>query len=511
MAYNTDSVVQTLANALAQDANLVGKVWSKQLREGARSVDDFAAFEGGEGAAQPFTVRKDLTANAGDSIRFTTMSQPRGPGVRGETELRGAESSVDFATYECKVDYLRDAVKFTQKQIAFMAAGQGVKSATLKLLREKLGRRRMNDMKMALKLQADGNTIFPNGKKTIATLEAIDTMSPSFLTTAKPQWQRLGGKPFKIGTNKLGSPVYSCMAYIPDCAMTSIRNSNSYEQALLHAADKGGANPLFSGKLLDWNGIGLFEHISTDPENDVLADPLAPRAVLATAFSVDSAAGACKLICGDATDTATPYTAWFGGYPYEWYEGQSSESAWSSFYTAIAARVNYAWIINPSDGSVGFVKWTGSGKNNGNRITLTQILSPDGAGTSTLGSATVGNIDATGDTWDSTPAAGGVGSGNTSADFLYTDSFEAGAYIIPCNANGVPEIASLLMGQDTAVRAYVGDDVMIEDKDDYGFVTGGGYSTIFGQAPCERTDGKTMGYSLLWHAGQHSGLEVPSI
>jgi hypothetical protein len=42
-------------------------------------------------------------------------------------------------------------------------------------------------------------------------------------------------------------------------------------------------------------------------------------------------------------------------------------------------------------------------------------------------------------------------------------------------------------------------------------VDGGGYETIFGQAPCIRTDGKTSGYSVLRHAGQHPGLEVPTL
>lgn len=509
--FNANARAQTLADALSQDANLVAKVWAKQLRDGAKQVDDFSTFEGGEKSNLPFVVRTDLQGvSAGDAVKFTVKSQPRGPGVRGEVQLTGATSVVNWATYECKVDFWRDAFEYTQKQIKFMAAGGSIKNAILMDLKDKLGRKRMNDMKMALKLQATGNILYPNGKKTAASLTALDTMSPSLLTTSKPQWQRLGGKPFQIAKNKRGSPVYSCMAYIPDSAMTSIRLSSSYENALINAADRGDANPLFSGRLLDWQGIGLFEHISVDAEYDVLGDPLAPRATLGVAFSVDSAIGACKLISPIAAnaDTLTRYFEFFGGYAYEWWEGQSTDSAWSTFYSDIATGPYYAWIVN-TDGSVGFVKWTSG--NNGNQITLTEILSPDGAGTSTIGSATVGDIDATGDTWDSTPAAGGVGSGNTSADFLYTDSFGIGAYIIPANENGAVDMSSLFMGAHTAVRAYVGDDELITEQRDYKFVNGGGYQTIFGQAPCERTDGKTSGYALLRHAGQHAGLEVPTL
>ncbi|WP_395752546.1 hypothetical protein [Prosthecobacter sp.] len=532
-AYHAESIVSTLAAAVAADPSVVAKVYSQQLRKGARSVDDFAMFEGGEGSGKPFIVRKDLAnAHAGDEVKFTVMSQPRGPGARGEQPLRGNESSVDFKTFGCVVDFWRDAFKFTKKQLKFMAGGGGVKSAVLLALREKLGRRRMNDMKMALKLQGVGNTIFPNGRKTIASLNALDTLTPSGITNAIPQWRRLGGRSIVV-TSKHGSPVYKPMVYIPDAAIASIKNSSSYEQAAMHGGARGNEeNPLFSGKLLDWNGVGLFEHASVDPENDQCADPLAPRAMLSAGFGVNSAANACVLK-SHATDTKTPYMAWLGGYKYEWYEGQSASSAttapggvaWTTFYNAItsADATYYAWIINP-DGSVGFVSWAGSNggtpNNNGNQILLTHILNPDNnADTSGLGVSTLGNFVATGDAWGLnhggtayTRAAGGTGgSSNCSADFVWTSEFDAGAYIIPCNANGAVDMCSLILGQDSAVRAYVGDDLLVGDKDDYSFVDGGGYETVFGQAPCIRTDGKTSGYSLLRHAGQHPGLEVPTL
>lgn len=532
--YHAPSVISTLAAAVAADPSVVAKVYSQQLRKGARSVDDFSMFEGGEGSGKPFIVRKDIaTAHAGDEVKFTVMSQPRGPGARGEQPLRGNESSVDFKTFGCTVDFWRDAFKFTKKQLKFMAGGGGVRSAVLLALREKLGRRRMNDMKMALKLQGVGNTIYPNGRKTLASLNALDTLTPSGITNAIPQWRRLGGRSIVV-TSRHGSPVYKPMVYIPDAAIASIKNSSSYEQAAMHGGARSNEeNPLFSGKLLDWNGVGLFEHASVDPENDQCADPLAPRATLRsdssyTGFGVNSSNSptATCVLTSHSTDTLTPYMAWMGGYKYEWYEGQSSSTAttapggiaWTDFYSSITSTDTkyYAWILNP-DGSVGFVSWNGQG-NNGNKIILEKILDPMAhSSASGIGSDTVGNLVATGDNWgwDGTVYnrhAGGAGSGsNCSPDFVWTSQFDAGAYIIPCNANGAVDMCSLILGQDTAVRAYVGDDLLVGDKDDYSFVDGGGYETIFGQAPCIRTDGKTSGYSLLRHSGQHPGLEVPTL
>lgn len=523
--YAADARVQQIADALSQDPNLVGKVWNKQLRTGAKSVDDFAHFEGSEKSDAPFVVRNDLQGtNAGDEVLFTVMSQPRGPGARGEAQLTGNTSVVNWATYGCKVDYWRDAFEWTLKQAKFMAAGGSIKSAVLAALKGKLGRKRMNDMKMALKLLGNGNTIFPNGKKTRAQLTGLDTMSPALLTTAKPQWQRLGGTPFKIGYSKNKSPVYSCMTYIPDSAMTSIRLSPAYENALLHAASQGDNNPLFNGRLLDWNGIGLFEHISVDPEFDVAADPLAPRAVISVGFGVDTPlgsgsheAGKLQLIC-DVLDTKTRFFEFFDGFAYEFWEGQAAHTSWTAFYAAIANSTNYAWIINP-DGSVGFIEYTGSG-NNGNRIAITKILNPDNTNDgSTLGDDTVGDFVATGDAWGLNTAGnaytrqpGGTGAGsNCSNEFTWTSEFDAGAYVLPCNAKGAVDFSSLFLGRHTAVRAYVGEDQLIHQERDFGFVQGGGYMAIFGQTPCIRTDRKTAGYSLLRHAGQHAGLEVPSL
>lgn len=526
--YNANASVQTLVDALQQDPNLVAKVWNKQLRAGAQSVDDFSLFEGGEKDSKPFVVKKDLdNYNAGDSVVFTVMSQPRGPGVRGEKELTGNTSAVNWATYNCKVDFWRDAFEWNKKQAKFMAAGGSVKAAIMEQLKLKLGRKRMNDMKMALKLLGKGNTIYPNGKKSFDTLSANDTMTPTVLTMAKPQWQRLGGTPFKIGHNKHRSPVYSCMAYIPDVAMTSLRLHQSYENALIGAAARSDDNPMYSGRLLDWQGIGLFEHISVDAEYDVLADPLAPRAVLGKAFKLGDPLADCVLI-SDPNDTQTRFFEWFGGYKYEWWEGQADDPKCAAFYndaeTGIASpsREFYAWIVNP-DGKVGFVAYEG-GANNGNRITISKILNPTNpsspAGTDPLklGKTVVGAMNATGNPWgrideDNYVEANGVDSGpaNCAQDFVWTCEFDVGAYIIPCNARGAVDMCSLMLGKNSAVRAYVGEDKMIYQERDYGFTHGGGYESVFGQTPCIRTDGKTTGYALIRHAGQHAGLEVPTL
>lgn len=503
--YNNESLVHTLAAAVAADPKVKAQIWDRSLQVGAAEVDDFNAHEGAEGSNKAFITRRQPTGRAGDIINITVSSTPHGPGVKGEEALSGSESKIDYLTFPVRAELWRDAVAFTEKQIDGMAVDDVMKKG-VKAVREKLGRRRMNDMKLMLKLRGSNNTIFPNSKKTLASLVGLDSMSPSLISKAKPIWRRNGGKPFEIQYSMKGSPVAVPLVYLSSVGAAGMRNSSTYINAIEQAGAKGDMNPRFTGKLTMWNGIGIQEHETIDSPLDVMGDPLEPRAQLGTAFSVDSAIGACDLI-QRAADTKTKFFEYFAGYAKEWHEGQAAEAAEAAFYAAIAATVGYAWIINPDD-SYGFVRWTGNA-NDGNKIQLDQILSPDGAGTSTIGSVTVGNLDCTGDTWDSTPALGGVGSGNTDATKLYTDSFSAGAQIIPANANGVPDLAGLMLGVGSAVRYYIGNEKAISKTDDYGMVNGSGYKCTFGQAPCIDVNGRTNGYSLLRFGGQHEGLEVP--
>jgi len=518
--YNANAAAQTYADAIAMDPALVGTLYNRELREGACQVDDFSMFEGPIGSKKPFLVRSDLREAGADKVNFTVASDMAGPGVRGETELTGNTSSVKFKTYQCVVDYFRDAFEVTKKELRFMSVGGSVRNFALKQLKGKLGRQRMNDMKMMLKLQATGNVCYVNGKRSVATLDALDTLSPSVIPNIKPQLQRIGGKPFNVGKNDVGSPVYTYTAYIPDVAMANIRNSSVYQNAQQVAMDRGKGNPQFTGMLSPWQGVSLFEHISVDPDvDDHIADPFAPRALLSVAFSVDSAIGACLLRADSAASTSAikqKYFEWFRGHAYEWYENQTTWSDWTSFYSGITSdNENYAWIRNP-DGTVMFVKYNGG--HNGKYIQLTAILNPDNtADASTLGSATVGNFVATGDAWGlqsdgSTFVAdtGARASGsNLPADFRFTAQAAVGAYIIPCNANGAPDMCSILFGAHCAVRCYGQEDKLINQDRDYDFVNGAGYETIYGQAPCVRTDGITNGYLLVRHTGQHQGLEVP--
>jgi hypothetical protein len=92
-------------------------------------------------------------------VVFSTIGDVGGPGVRGEAELTGHTSKPRMGAYTVQVDFWRDAVELTKKQLKFLATGKSVESVILGMLSRKLGRQKMYDMMMSLIRKATvGNT-----------------------------------------------------------------------------------------------------------------------------------------------------------------------------------------------------------------------------------------------------------------------------------------------------------------------------------------------------------------
>lgn len=534
MANETLINYQTLAQATAMDANVKAQLWARYLEVGSRAHDAFSAFESEQpripvanvGKSGIFCRRRDLNANAADKVNFTVVSAPGGPGSIGERSLKGAESKSKFKTYSVTVDWHRDAVAFTKKQIAFMATGNVLEETTAELLKLKMGLWKQNDMMMALIHRGSGNTYRPNGRTSRNAIGPNDKLSMSLSVASKARLNTIGAKSIShtMGTN--GDSINGFLTFASEYAFLDIRNDSGYQNALQSASDRGNNNALFSGKLVTWQGQNFYEHIVTDQDwDDYVGSPIQPKAVLGVAFGADSAVGECVLK-GSSTNTTSLYFQFFPGFRYEFTEDDK---------LAADTTEAYAWIVNP-DGSVGFVAYAGSTGNDGNKITLTKILNPDNtADGSTLGASTVGNIVCSGDfSAANTPLWGvnhagtdyvdGAGGGskdiagdastasNTSADFTFTSEFDVGAVIIPANSYGVPIGYGFTFGAHAACRAYGKIDMAaIKQDDDYGMIQAKGYEMVFGQSPTINTNGVTNGYLLLEFAIEHEGYPVPSV
>lgn len=544
--YNSDALVKALSDIVGtDDVHAKRIVWARSLGVGARAFNDFAAFEAPEvpmgkqmsAPAGIFCVKDDLRASGGDEVKFTVISDIAGPGVNGETELTGNTSTPQFRTWQCRVEWYRDAVEYTKKSVRHIAAGQDLWPISKMLLQKKLGRKQQHDMMMFLRTPARdieagsgppatryaygyyGNALRPNYRQTRDGLYQTDTIDPSFVVLAKNKATELGAQPIRKKINAYGTNVFGYLFFGSSTAMTDIRNDSGYQNAIENAGGRGDDNPIFSGRLVQWQGVYWFEHHIVNPDwDDAIGSPLLPRFKVGVAIGAHDATAAVK---ASSTNTTSQYAGWFPGgestwdYISHWYPDVTSVSDTNDYY---------AWGINPSDGSVAFFKYNGSdvgGKGvsgidaNGNYFAGVVFLDPDNGN---QGDDQVGNLDATGDTgWGSNSGTyqrgvGGTGSGNTSGAYTYAADLEVGAICFPANANGAIIGHSFLFGANAAVRAYGSVQVNpIQQDRDYGFIQGHGFESVYGQAPCMRTDSVTNGYILCEHAVLPEGFDVPAL
>lgn len=560
--YNSNANVYTLADSVAQNPDVKGRLWSRMLEVGSNVTDDFSFLEGAPESDKPFWKKRDLAADSGDKVTFTTIGDVGGPGVRGEQELTGKTSKPRMGAYTVQVDFWRDAVELTKKEIKFLAAGKSLESVLLKMLAKKLGRQKMYDMMHCLLRQALVTVLRPGNKTSRNLLRHTDVLTPSFLVDAKARAQGQLARPTDVIKSPSGSPVNRYLAFIGQDALTDIRNSTSYQAALANAQTRGDSNPLFNGKLVDWNSIAIWEHIIGDPDaDDCIGSPLAPKAILGVAITAADTTFILKS-GDDGANTLPIYFRDFPGYDYLFTEDQVA---------APDAATYYFWVINQDgadQGKAGFYSYVGTA-NSGNQITaitarlrsiasivvssdvagtyttasahgltagdtfqLSSVVNPSGNGvtaattyfvkvvgssTTFTAAATLGGTAFTG-SFDSAViqitarglAVNTLGNVDTWDSLTMTDAHPVGSIIIPANAYGVPTCRNFLFGAGAALRAYgsIEADPISQDRD-YKFVTGMGYESIFGQKATLDTKGKPRNYIVLETAFEHPGLSVP--
>jgi hypothetical protein len=522
MSYNSTPDVKTIASALADNANLKGQIWSNLLLRGAEQFNDLARLKGPDGSDKPIYVKTELTKDGGDKVNFTVMGGLSGPGVIGEQELTGNTSKPQFGMFQVVVDFHRDGFELTKKLIKFLAAGKGVVVNAKDMLAKKLGLKQQRASLLALRQKNVGTTIRPNFRANRDALRKGDTFTPDVAVSASGFAKRNGAKPISLGKSGEGSVIPRYLVFATDTAMADVRANETFQLAQQNAGVRGDANPLFTGRLVDWQNLGWFEHHVIDPDaDDTVGSPLAPRMVSAEAFGADTpnpvtalsdASTVCR-IRGSATNLLNLYAQDFPGYRYKWWDGVSDGSDGS----IVPADTNYyyAWGFTP-EGRVGFVRYTGSTGNNGNSIKLSQILA-SAAGTSTIGSKTVGllNVGASAATDSGTRiiTPGGTGNNIPAGDYVLTDYFPAGTVFFPANAAGVLVGHSFVFGRGALCHANGSiSGLPTEEMRDFGFVQGFGFEAIFGMAPyVSAVSKKTTGYALVEHAIEHDGYSFPAL
>jgi hypothetical protein len=129
--------------------------------------------------------------------------------------------------------------------------------------------------------------------------------------------------PVNMSKSPSGSPVYHYLAFAGQDAMVDIRNSTSFQTALQSIAQASGSGTeLFNGKLVDWQGVYLWEHTVVNPDaDDVLGSPIAPYGLLGTAITAGTTA--IDITFGRPWPTPTCIARFFPGY--DWSLGRGSD------------------------------------------------------------------------------------------------------------------------------------------------------------------------------------------
>lgn len=495
---------QQIADAVAMDSSLKGVLYSRLLAKSALQHNAFSAFTStvdansmvGRGVRSIFARKTDLAKGGGDKVNFDVVGPPAGPGAKGTQTLVGRTSPVSMKTFYATVAWHRDAISFSKDMFEFLSAGGTLESTSLNMLAEKMGLEEQNHMMMRLRHDATTfNTIRPGNRASRDELVNSDTMSLDFVVDSKTRLSTIGGKPIHQKVGGTGYPIKSFLTFATDNHFRTLRNDDSFQTVQSNADDRGNSNALFSGELLDWQGMPFFELPSLDMAwDDYQGNALTPKAVLGQAVSRSAVS-----ILPNPDNTSSQYLQFFPGAPYS-FDGP---------YTTAVDEEFYAWIINP-DGSVGFVAYQDDWTNGANGLDITKILSGNATG---INQVTLGNLN-TGSTvsgGDGTYVPGGTGN-NLPTTETYTDQFVTGATVLPANANGT------VIGYGFTLGAMSGcfangriEKAMIEQKEDFGFVTAKGYETIMGTCTTLDPLGRNAGYLLVECAVEHEGLPTPVI
>lgn len=517
--YNSTPDVKTIASAVSDHASAKGVIWSKLLLRGAEQFNDFAQLKGADGSDKPIYVKTDLTKDGGDKVNFTVMGGLSGPGVIGEQELTGNTSKPQFGGFNVVVDFHRDGFEVTKKLIKFLAAGKGVVANAKDMLAKKLGLKTQRDQMIALRTKNVGTTIRPNFRANRDAIRKGDLLTPDVAVSSMGFAKRNGAKPISLSKSGEGSIIPRYLVFATDIALADVRSNETFQLAQQNAGVRGDANPLFSGRLVDWQNLGWFEHHIIEPDaDDCVGSPLAPWMKTAVAFGANTpnpitgdGATVCRIL-SSADNFKNLYAQDFPGYRYKWFEGLSDGSDGSS----VPADSNqyYAWGFTP-EGRVGFIRYQGSTGNNGNNIVVNQILAT-AALTSTIGSKSVGLFhvgdSSSVDSGTRVITTGGANVNLPTGSWVYTDYFPAGTVFFPANAAGVLIGHSFVFGRGALCHANGSlTGLPTEEMRDYGFVNGFGWEAIWGMAPyVSAVTKKTTGYALVEHAIEHDGYSFPA-
>jgi len=492
---NSPNTGDTLAD---MDSNAVRKLWKRGVDIYEQSNDFFSEMEG-RNPRSLIQTETDTSKGKGQQITFTVMSGFYSEGKTGDDLF---ETQDDFeealiSSYDMVVDYLRNAVRYTERTEEKMGMRGELVAGLPQQLGQWMGRMKTERLfKMFEHRGHSSNYVFANGKGSAEELRSADTMGYEDIVMLGTTMKSLGGKPAKVGKMKNGQQLFRQCVVASTDALFSLKQDADYKQLLREAGRDGDANYIWSGGVPDLDGHVIKEYTPIDHDGDgAIGSPLNPKASLGNAIPDSTAdtfkAGSFILGGGSAVAAAKTKIKFFKFFPDFDYLFQPADTL------GVGSDSFYVLVVNPPGGAngnkIGFYKCNA---NNGNKITIEERLVPTAnAGVDASFSDTVGNVTYNDGDW--------VG--------LHTDTHPVGATIVLANSYGVPIGSSLMLGASAARRGYGKHrNRRTTQNHEGGFVRDVFVTSVFGQEPREDRIGRCPGFMHMTHAVQYPGLPIPT-
>lgn len=496
----TSNVTGTTLASMAPDS--VRKLWKKGALIAEQNNDFYQQMEG-RSEKSLIWVNTDLSKGNGHEITFTTQSGFYNEGKVGEALFEGPDDfeSVDIDDFKLKVDFVRNAVRMSERTEEVMGMRGEIASGFNMQLGEWLGRKKTEQINMALMLKINAENVMCANGKTVATLGSADYLTWDDIVTSGQAMKPLGGLPANIAAAGYGAPIWSQSVVATEAALTSLKLDSDYKTALQNADVRGRGNTIFKGGYLPIDGHTIIPFNPIDHDGiGAVGSPLNPKAFLGVAVEADSNGAALDIKGGgnatDAAKTGKLYFKYFPGYAYTFID----TGAFSASDYPYSDGVNYdseekyflIYNLTGADaGKCGMYAYTTG--NNGNKISVTKRLA---VGTTGINETTIGSV-----TWDT-----GVWQGK------HTSAHPLGSLIIPCNAKGVPIGDTLFLGRSAVCRGYGKYRVeRVQENHNLGFITDRGIVSVFGQTIRQDRKGRHPSVIRLRHAISYPGISLPTV
>lgn len=276
-----ETVTSMVAMNSDSDSDLdynIPEIWEKRMRYDASRKSFWGNKKGGQGSEKPIIEKEDFVNQAGDVIHIQVMSELYGPGVTGETSLRGAEDKLNTGQFNVTVDWLRKAVA-TTKKVKKVVNFEVFQEARVRL--SNWLARELDAQVFSQLVSNTSDTLYAGNATSTATLGADDTFTTQELDKIKLALQRKGALPLSV-SKKNGQMVSRYGVVISEVDEYNLRGDDRWLAAVQHARARTEDNPIFSGEPVEWNGLFVWTLEGVKAAGCLQGSPLRPECLLYT-------------------------------------------------------------------------------------------------------------------------------------------------------------------------------------------------------------------------------------